>query len=88
MHKRGVVVEAAPAAALVVAEADLLLELLVVPLDAPAQLGLVDEVVERGVVRQGWRASIWSARLSPSGHSTRNHSSGRARSASNPDAPA
>jgi hypothetical protein len=41
-----VVVEASPATAFVVTEADLLLELLIVPLDAPAQLGLVDEVGE------------------------------------------
>ena len=46
-------VEASPAAAFVVTEADLLLELLVIPLDAPAQLGLVDEVDERRVLGQG-----------------------------------
>jgi hypothetical protein len=40
------VVEAAPAAALVVAEPDLLLELLVVPLDEPARLGVLDNVAK------------------------------------------
>jgi hypothetical protein len=39
------VVKAAPAAALVVAEADLLLELLVVALDPPARLGGVDQTL-------------------------------------------
>jgi hypothetical protein len=42
----GVVVEAAPAAALVMPEAELLLRLQVIPLDAPAQLGEADEVLE------------------------------------------
>ena len=46
-------VEASPPSAFVVTEADLLLELLVIPLDAPAQLGLVDEVGERRVAWQG-----------------------------------
>ena len=45
--------EASPAAAFIVTEPDLLLELLIVPLDAPAQLGPVDEVGERGVAWQG-----------------------------------
>src|SRR4029453_13123267 len=48
----GVMVEAAPAAALVVAQSDLLLGLLVVPLDQPARLGGVDQVLERGAGRQ------------------------------------
>src|SRR3712207_4137595 len=46
------VVEAAPAAALIVAKADLLLELLVVALDQPARLGGMDQVLERGARRQ------------------------------------
>ena len=45
--------EAAPAAPLEMAEADLLLEFLIVPLDAPAQLGKVDEFAEAGIRRQG-----------------------------------
>ena len=46
-------VEASPPSAFVVTEADLLLEFLVIPLDAPAQLGLVDEVGERHILWQG-----------------------------------
>src|SRR6478609_12240676 len=38
--------EAAPAASLVVTEPDLLLELLIVALDAPAQLGQIDQPLE------------------------------------------
>lgn len=48
----GVVVEAAPRSPLEVVEAEFLLHLLVVALDAPAQLGRPDEVLERGAVRQ------------------------------------
>src|SRR3712207_9050842 len=44
--------EAAPAAALVVAKTDLLLALLVVALDQPAGLGGVDHVLQRGAGRQ------------------------------------
>src|SRR4051812_37725715 len=49
----GVVVEAAPAAALVVPQPDLLLELLVIPLDQPTCLRDMDQVLERGARRQG-----------------------------------
>ena len=45
--------EAAPSAAFIVPEAEFLLELLVVALDAPAQLGEIDQAVERDVVRKG-----------------------------------
>src|SRR4051794_36504698 len=45
--------EAAPAAPLIVPEPEFLLELLVVALDAPAQLGKADETVEGDVHRQG-----------------------------------
>ena len=45
-------VEAAPAAALVVTEADLLLQFLVVALDQPARLGGMDQVLEGGARRQ------------------------------------
>jgi putative DNA primase/helicase len=45
-------VETAPAAALVVPEADLLLEFLVVALDDPARLGGVDQRAQRGAGRQ------------------------------------
>ena len=73
-------VEAAPSAPLEVAEPDLLLELLVVTFDAPAQFGGVDELTERDVRRQALRANIWSASSSPSGHSISSHSSGRLQS--------
>src|ERR1700758_645526 len=42
----------APVAALVVAEAELLLELLVIPLDPPARLGHPHEALERGAPGQ------------------------------------
>src|SRR3984885_14045122 len=44
--------EAAPSAAFVVPEADLLLELQVVALDAPAQLGDIDEATKTGARRK------------------------------------
>ena len=49
----GVVVKAAPASPFIMAEADLLLELLIVALDPPAQLGKIDEAIEGDVVRKG-----------------------------------
>src|SRR5882757_1496462 len=48
----GVVMEAAPPAAFEVPKPDFLLEFLIVPLDAPAQLGKVDELAEADVRRQ------------------------------------
>ena len=44
--------EASPASTLVVVEADLLLQVLEVALDAPAQLGGIDELSERCARRQ------------------------------------
>src|SRR5215207_683803 len=44
-------VKAAPAASFIVPEPDLLLELLIVALDAPAQLGEVDQIAERDIWR-------------------------------------
>src|SRR5260370_37584542 len=41
--------EAPPAAALIMAEADFLLEVVIIALDAPAQLGDVDKAAERHV---------------------------------------
>src|SRR3954466_12345856 len=49
----GMVVEAAPAAALVVPKPEFLLELLVVALDAPPELGEFDQAREANVLRQG-----------------------------------
>jgi hypothetical protein len=48
-----VVVEAAPAAAFVVAEPDLLFQFLIIAFDAPAQFDGVDELIERDIARQG-----------------------------------
>src|SRR5258708_26299802 len=45
--------EAAPAAALIVAEADVLLEVVIIALDAAAQLGEIDEAAERHVAVDG-----------------------------------
>ena len=50
--QRGVVMEASPAAPLEMPEPDLLLELLIVALDAPTQLGHVHQRAERNVVRK------------------------------------
>jgi hypothetical protein len=47
------VVEAAPAAALVVPEPQFLLEILVVAFDAPPELGEFDQAPEADVLRQG-----------------------------------
>ena len=44
--------KAAPSAPFEMPEADLLLELLIVALDAPAQLGEIDQAIEGDVVRQ------------------------------------
>src|SRR3954468_23682285 len=46
-------VEAAPAAALVVPKPEFLLELLVIALDAPPELGEFDHTLEADVLRQG-----------------------------------
>src|SRR4029077_2733042 len=56
-------VEAAPAAALVVPEPDFLLEVLVVPLDAPAQLSQVDHLLEADLLRQGRQPVLRRLRL-------------------------
>src|SRR5229473_4572406 len=45
--------EAPPTAALIVAEADFLLEVVIIALDAPAQLGDVDKAAERHVAVDG-----------------------------------
>ena len=50
--KRGVMVEAAPAAALEVPEPEFLLELLVVAFDAPPELGELDQALEADILRQ------------------------------------
>src|SRR5712675_23639 len=45
--------EATPSASFIMPEPDLLLELLIVALDAPAQLGGVNQIAECDVARQG-----------------------------------
>src|SRR5260370_3526680 len=45
--------EAAPSAPFIVTKPDLLLEFLIVTLNAPAQFGGVDQIPERDVFRQG-----------------------------------
>ena len=49
----GVMVKAEPSASFEMPEADLLLEFLIVALDAPAQLGGVDQIAKRNASRQG-----------------------------------
>ena len=66
--------EAAPSAAFIVTKPDLLLELLVVALDTPAQFGKIDEPAEAKVCRQR-REPILGRLGSPSGHSINSHSS-------------
>src|SRR4051812_47197591 len=56
-------VEAAPAAALVVPEPDFLLEILVVPLDPPAQLSQVDHLLEADLLGQGRQPVLRRLRL-------------------------
>src|SRR5215216_925447 len=51
--QRGVMVEAAPPASFKVTQPHFLLELLIIALDAPAQLGGVDQIGGRDVLRQG-----------------------------------
>lgn len=59
----GVVVEAAPGSPFEVVEAKLLLQFLVVALDAPAQLGGADEVLQRGLDRQRREPELGRLRL-------------------------
>src|ERR1700693_2942648 len=48
----GVMMKAAPTPSLVVAQAEFLLELLIVPLNAPAHFGCLDQIHKRGVSGQ------------------------------------
>src|SRR5438309_7551835 len=68
--------EAAPVAALVVAKAKLLLELLIVPLDPPARLGNLDQALERGASGR-LENQYFAGSASPAGHSISSHSSGQ-----------
>jgi len=60
--QRGAMMEATPASAFEVAKPEFLLELLVVTLDAPAQLGQIDQTFEGDVVWQG-REPVLGRRL-------------------------
>src|SRR4029077_19481121 len=51
--QRGVMVEATPSAAFKMPEPDLLLEFLIITLNAPTQLGGVNQIAQRNVSRQG-----------------------------------
>ena len=51
IRQAGVVVEASPASAFEVVEADFLLEVLVVALDAPPELGQLDQAIEGDIFR-------------------------------------
>ena len=61
--ERGVMVETAPAAPFEMAEADFLLEVLIVALDAPAQLGRIDQIGEGNVFRQGRQPGFGRSRV-------------------------
>src|SRR3954469_24043392 len=74
--ERGVMVKASPAPAFVVAEPQLLLELLIIPLNAPAQFGRVNQLADCDRLRQG-RSQYRVGSVSPSGHSMSSHSSGQ-----------
>jgi hypothetical protein len=65
--------EAAPTAALIVTKPDLLVELLIVALDAPAHLGKIDEPAEADIRRQ-CESQYLVGSASPSGHSISSHS--------------
>src|SRR5262249_34905311 len=54
--------ETRPAAALIVSEADLLLEVVIIALDAPAQLGDVDKAAERHVLIDGCEPPLVESR--------------------------
>ena len=69
-------VKAAPTAPFEMAEPDLLLEFLIVALDAPAQLGEIDQTVERDL-SGNVESQYLVGSLSPLGHSISSHSSGR-----------
>src|SRR4051794_5180966 len=69
--------EAAPAASLVVPQAEFLFQLLIIALDAPAQLGEIDQAIERGVSGGRVASQYLAGSVSPSGHSISSHSSSR-----------
>ena len=74
--QRGVVVEAPPTPAFKVSKPDLLLKLLIVALDAPAQFRCVDQITKGDVFRKG-RKPVFGRLAFSFGHSISSHSSGR-----------
>ena len=74
-RERRVVVEPAPPSTFVVIEADLLLQVLEVAFDAPAQFCRVDELRQGRVGRQ-CREPIFGRGILALGHSISSHSSG------------
>src|ERR1700675_4599820 len=68
-------VEASPAAALVMSKAEFLLEFLIIALDPPAQLGQIDQPLEGDVVGNVANQYLVGS-FSPGGHSISSHSSG------------
>ena len=69
------VMEAAPAAALVMPEPKFLLQFLIIAFDAPSELGEFDQALKADVLRQG-REPVFGGLL-PSGHSIKSHSGKR-----------
>ena len=67
------VMETAPPAPLIIAEAEFLLQLLIVALDAPAQLDEIDQTLTSGSVASQYLVGS----VSFSGHSISSHSSAR-----------
>jgi hypothetical protein len=72
--QRGVMMKAAPAAALVVVEPGFLFEFLIIALDASAHFGDIDEIAEFGFRR---KSQYLVGAVSPGGHSINSVSSGR-----------
>jgi hypothetical protein len=65
--------EATPAASFIVPEPDLLLEFLIIALDAPAQLGGVDQIADAMLLGKV-ESQYLVGSFSPSGHSISSHS--------------
>ena len=60
--ERGMVVKSAPSAPLIIAEAEFLLQPLIIALDPPSQLGEINQTLV-GDTRAKWQVNTWSARL-------------------------
>jgi len=67
--------KAAPAPSFIMIEPKFLLEVLVIPLDPPAQLGHVNQI-DQGVVAGKVESQYLDGSWSPAGHSISSHSSG------------